>query len=249
MAELVDSDLLELSFTDHRSIDEVIPLDLGSINHSLYEGNIREEIDEYKDSPFSTQEVTKWTEEKKSFCNRIDLNGATQDFLASIKTFLNATLQRCRQLAGKPPDAMLEPADFEAIFFNMRFYTIVLEYLNNRIPDIELRATAHEIREMRRVWRLQMIYKTTAENVLTDHSWYAPGKEIYITIERHKYLLRKLGNDMPELDVFVVDENDERRAERIWGNFHQLRELPCPEDYHAPHDDDDDSGHVHDDDA
>jgi hypothetical protein len=155
MAELVDSDLLEPSFTDHRSIEEIIPLDLGSINNSLYEGNIGEEIDNYKESPFSSQEVTKWTEERKLCCSRVDCNGATRDFLAGVKTLLESTLQRCRQLVGKPANAVLNPADFEAIFFNMRYYTIMLEYLNKRIPDIELRATAHEIREMRRVWRLQ----------------------------------------------------------------------------------------------
>lgn len=74
---------------------------------------------------------------------------------------------------------------------------------------------------MVRVWKLMFIYQTTAEKVFNECEWYSMGQQLRISLERYKFLIRKLGDDAPQLDVYVTNENDENVADRIWGGLHQ----------------------------
>ena len=47
------------------------------------------------------------------------------------------------------------------------------------------------------------------------------GQHIDLTMDRYKYLMRKLGMGEPEIDMSPFDDNDVEKVKTTWSNFNQ----------------------------
>jgi hypothetical protein len=148
----------------------------------------------------SSDRVTPW-KSSSFFCCRIDVNGAENRLLDSMKRCIHPTLTVCSRLVQKPIET-LRPADFASIFLNRDWFILLYDSINSRIEDPGKQSTIEEIFEMQRVWLLQCIYNTTAKNILQDGSeWFQPAHRLHISYDRYSYTFQQLGADLPPISV------------------------------------------------
>jgi hypothetical protein len=172
--------------------------------------------------------VTAW-KSSSSFCQRIENNGAENRLFHSIKANIAPILNISSQLAHQPLHAKT-PAHFASIYLNRDWYLLMMDYVNDRIENLENKATPQDILEMQRVWILQCIYSTTAKNLFNDGSlWYRPIRSINITYDRYSFLFNALGSDVAHQAFGVLeqqtlgvntgpaDDNDREVLPQVWG--------------------------------
>jgi hypothetical protein len=71
------------------------------------------------------------------------------------------------------------------------------------------------------MWILQILYRETSRTLFEEPECYGLVRELKISRERYDFLFKKLGADLPQLDVHIREEDDEVMAGIAWGNFHQ----------------------------
>jgi hypothetical protein len=81
----------------------------------------------------SSDTVTSW-KSLPNVCDRIDINGAENRMLESMKAVVQRNLTTSSRLAEKQLDVML-PADFANIYLNRDWYLLMLDYVNGRIEE------------------------------------------------------------------------------------------------------------------
>jgi hypothetical protein len=122
----------------------------------------------------------------------------------------------------------MRPEDFASVYLNRDWYLLVLDYINSRIENPDEKTSPKEIFDMHRLWMLQCIYGTTAKNLFLDRSqWFTPIRRIDIKYSRYSYIFRKLGADLPKINVNVGcdDKEQDETAERVWGSFNQHNDI------------------------
>ena len=85
--------------------------------------------------------------------------------------------------------------------------------------------TFSQIKELIRVWILQFVWGTTSSKIFNDSEWYSKGSQLNIRKDRYLMLFKKLGDDKPLLDTFVVNMDDEVCNDDIWGQFDQYNDV------------------------
>jgi hypothetical protein len=180
--------------------------------------------------------VTAW-KSSSSFCQRIDNNGAENRLFHSIKANIAPILNISSQLVHQPLHAMT-PAHFASIYLNRDWNLLMMDYVNDRIENLENKATPQDILEMQRVWILQCIYSTATKNLFNDGSlWYRPIRSINIIYDRYSFLFNALGSDVAHqafgvleqrtlgVTIGPADDHDREVLPQIWGSFNQYNAI------------------------
>ena len=122
------------------------------------------------------------------------------------------TLNVCRNLIGEEVE-IGNALDFANVCFNCDFYIAIQDYITSRIL-VENHSNApsfDEILQMIKVWLLQFIYRTTSTNIFEKKSWFAKIESVGIRKQQYRYLFSKLGEDKPQLDEYMEEENDKEK--------------------------------------
>ena len=220
--DFMDSDVVaEVSYVGEQFIFAGNDDPYDPMQQSLSEFNDQDPQEQYFQGYAST-ETTAWKDETKLICRRVELNGATNHYLATSKDALEPTLAICRLLAGTgPTTGDMQPSDFINIWLNRDFYNLIMDYLSLRIDEKNETPSYDEIFEMIRMWILQFLYRETSRTLFEEPECYGLVQELNISRERYDFLFKKLGADLPQLDVYIREEDDEVKAGIAWGNFHQ----------------------------
>jgi hypothetical protein len=181
----------------------------------------------------SSDRVTPW-KSLPSFSGSINVNGAENRLLESMKRCIEPCMQSAASLIKKPVESLTE-TDFASTYLNRDWYFLLLDYINDRMEHLHDRATPKEIFEMQRVWMLQCLYGTTAATLFDDPSdWYAPVRRLDLSHERYSFLFRILGADLPEITVNVsVDDGEQDVIPDVWGSFNQHNDVVSKLEQHV----------------
>ena len=81
---------------------------------------------------------------------------------------------------------------------------MVQDYINKRFDPPECAAVEFwEIMDMMKIWILQFYYGTTSTRLFdVKEGWYANTKDVSITKDQHVFIVKKLGSDLPDLDIY-----------------------------------------------
>jgi hypothetical protein len=226
MDDFIDSEVVDVSSPDEYPVDGDI--DLSDFHSGLFESDGEATHQEYFEDPFDVYEVTKWKYESESFCDRIEVNGATSGHLQKCKISIKPTLEACTRFSGVGPDKVMTPVDYANIWLKRDCYLTFLDEIREKISHPRDHPKVFEIREIFRVWILMMVHGVTAQGLYSNPKWYPQVLDVKISFNRYKYLFNKLGSDLPTIDIFEHDNHlDESKQEKIWGSFenstHQSR--------------------------
>lgn len=151
----------------------------------------------YVEEGYGSFATTKWKQEKNTFVTRVELNGASNDLLQSVKTTIHPTLLQCHNLSGVAVGTPMKRGDFARIWFDWDTFQIMQDYIYQRLPDKKEAASIYEIREIFRVWILMFVYHTTSSKIFQDPVWYGPVKGDSIESEAIRLSCRETWSRSP----------------------------------------------------
>lgn len=218
MTEIIDCDVVDVTAPDE--LPYVGVTDHSDFHAGLFEADGEAMRQQYFETSHDGSRAKAWKHEDKVFCKKIVVNGSTDEALKRIKTILPKTLERLRTLSEVGPSKEMKEKDFLNVWFDRDCYLVVIDEIKAKIADPELHPKPFEIREMFRVFLLMMIHRETAHTLFQQPEWYPKIKDVKISYQRYKFLFEKLGAGMPEVDLFVHDDDDESQ-QKIWGSFEQ----------------------------
>ena len=105
--------------------------------------------------------VTSWRK-VDTICSTIELDGVSKDLLNNLVKVAPKIVAVCQNRIGKDPTAA-SPADFVNIFINRDFYTLIQDYLKERMTLIKL------VLNYSTPFQSYQIMKKNNKNLCTEH--------------------------------------------------------------------------------